>query len=165
MHLENDSFTINYDPTRVSVAAILEKIRGLGYKPEEMVAVEPDEDHQKTTTTPLPKLIASALAAAVEEDKLLLLDFHAGWCAPCQILEKEVFTDTDVKHALEDYLLIKVDTDRYPEVAEYFKIRALPTLIAIDGNSVDRYRYVGLIGVTELVRDLANALRQQEGMD
>ena len=82
-----------------------------------------------------------------------------------QILEKEVFTNTDVKHALEDYLLIKVDTDRYPEVAEYFKIRALPTLIAIDGNSVDRYRHVGLIGVTELVRDLANALRQQEGMD
>ena len=156
MHLESDSFTIVYDPTKVSVAAILEKIRGLGYKPQEIATVKPADDPRTETTKPLPEIIASALAAAVEEDKLLLLDFYAGWCPPCNVLEKKVFTNADVKHALESFRLIKVDTDRYPEVAEYFKIRALPTLLVLDKEAASRYRHMGLIDAEDLVRALAN---------
>ena len=161
MHLESDEFTIIYDPTKVSVAAILEKIRGLGYKPQEIAAVKPADDPQTATTKPLPPLVAAALAAAVEEDKLLLLDFYAGWCAPCKVLEKKVFTDADVKQALENFRLIKVDTDRYPEVAKYFKIRALPTLLVLDKAAADRYRHMGLIDAEELVRQLT-AVRQPD---
>jgi thioredoxin 1 len=162
MHLESDSFTIIYDPTKVSVAAILEKIRGLGYKPQEIAAVKPADDPQTAPTKPLPELIASALAAAVEEDKLLLLDFYAGWCAPCKVLEKKVLTNADVKQALESFRLFKVDTDRYPEVAEYFKIRALPTLVVLDKEAANRYRHMGIIDADDLVRKLVKVSKPRQ---
>ena len=157
MHLESDSFTIIYDPNRVSLAAILEKIRGLGYTPQEIAALTAVDDPKAGPASPLPELIADALAAAVKEDKLLLLDFYAGWCVPCVVLETQVFTNADVKQALESFRLIKVDTDRYPEVAEYFKIRALPTLMVLDKEAASRYRHMGLIDADDLVRELANA--------
>ena len=157
MHLESDEFTITYDPTRVSVAAILETIRGLGYKPREIVAVKAADDPRASPAKPLPELIATALASAIEEDRLLLLEFYAGWCAPCRLLETTVFTDDGVKLALESFRVIRVDTDRYPEVAEYFNIRALPTLVVIDKDAARRYQHMGLIDAEDLVRDLASA--------
>jgi len=165
MHLENDSFTVIYDSTDVSVAAMLEKIRGLGYKPRKVAEVKLTREAAPVTTEPLPELIATALADAVKENKLLLVDFHARWCAPCKVLEKKVFPDADVKHALESFRLLKVDTDRHPEVAEYFKIKALPTLLVLDKKATNHYRHMGLIDADELVRELANVSNpeQQEG--
>ena len=161
MLLESDCFTIVYDPGKVSLAAILEKIRGLGYKPQEIAAAKTSDDLQTVPAKPLPEFIATALATAVEEDKLLLLDFYAGWCAPCKVLEMNVFTNADVKRALESFRLIKVDTDRYPEVAEYFKIKALPTLLVLDKMAASRYRHMGLIDADDLVRDLASVSEPQ----
>jgi thioredoxin len=57
----------------------------------------------------------------------LLVDFYATWCGPCRMMAN---TLQEVKSRLGSQLnIVKIDTDKYPELASRFGVHALPTLI------------------------------------
>ena len=77
----------------------------------------------------------------------ILVDFYADWCGPCRILAPVV--DELARGRTGSLLVLKVDTDRSPAVAERFGIRGIPTLVVIrDGREVGRH--VGLARRAEL---------------
>ncbi len=62
-------------------------------------------------------------------DKPAIIDFYADWCGPCRKLSpilEEVATEFK-----KDIYIYKVNTDKEPEIARAFGIRALPTLLFI----------------------------------
>lgn len=62
-------------------------------------------------------------------DKPAIIDFYADWCGPCRKLSpilEEVATEFK-----KDLYIYKVNTDKEPEIAKAFGIRALPTLLFI----------------------------------
>jgi thioredoxin len=85
----------------------------------------------------------------------LLVDFYAPWCGPCQmmgpILEK-------VGAQLKDRLqVIKINTDKYPDLAAKHKITSLPTLVVFKhGKPVDRIE--GLVRAEQLIQHLNQVL-------
>ncbi len=162
MYLESDAFTISYDPDQCSVAAIMKKIRGLGYQPEEGQLPKAEDVSESQEKKPIPEPVAAVLAEASDKDNLFLLDFHAKWCLPCKKLEAEVLSDPKVKEILKTVGLIKVDTDRFPKAAEYYNIKALPTLLVLDGLGGERFRHVGPITVEALIRDVENLDKSDE---
>ena len=70
-------------------------------------------------------------------DLPVLVDFYATWCGPCQmmapILEQ---VNQQIKGKLR---IVKIDTDRYPQLASRYNIEALPTLVLFkNGKPVGR---------------------------
>ena len=70
-------------------------------------------------------------------DLPVLVDFYATWCGPCQmmapILEQ---VNQQIKGKLR---IVKIDTDRYPQLASRYHIEALPTLVLFkNGKPVGR---------------------------
>ncbi len=80
----------------------------------------------------------------------VLVDFYADWCGPCKLVAPLV--DELAHDHVGRMLVVKVDTDRAPEVAGRYGIRSIPTLILFrDGEETERS--VGF--EPERVRDLA----------
>ena len=67
----------------------------------------------------------------------VLVDFYADWCAPCKMLAPTI---DDIARANEGRLLVvKVDTDQAPELAQRYGIRGVPTVILFrEGDEVER---------------------------
>ncbi|NHN42860.1 thioredoxin [Halorubellus sp. JP-L1] len=87
----------------------------------------------------------SQLDVLVAENDVVLVDFYADWCGPCQMLEPVVETlaaDTDATVA-------KVDVDANQPLAQAYGVRGVPTLVLFaDGDQVEEL--VGLQSEEEL---------------
>ncbi len=106
--------------------------------------------------------MATALKQATEAGKPLLLDFYASWCIPCRKLEKDL-ERPEVKKVLADFHVVRVDTDKHPRASNYFNVKALPTLIVLDGKGKERFRRVGLIVPRDLTSALADVSKEISG--
>lgn len=77
----------------------------------------------------------------VQSSNLILVDFYADWCGPCKRMAPHIET---MKRKYGDNLkVLKVDTDRSPEVSKIFEIRSIPLVkVYKDGKEVyDRMGY------------------------
>ena len=61
-------------------------------------------------------------------NELVLIDFWAAWCGPCQWFAP-VFERAAQRHT--DIVFAKVDTEAQPELAAGFGIMSIPTLMVI----------------------------------
>lgn len=70
-------------------------------------------------------------------DRPVLVDFWAAWCGPCRMMAP-AFAQA-AQQLGERALLVKVDTDANPQLAQRFAIRSIPTLVKIvQGREVAR---------------------------
>jgi thiol:disulfide interchange protein DsbD len=142
VNLDRDAFTVGYDASLVTLDTMYEAIRELGYSPglqaPEATGSDPVDDSESSP-------IDSALSAASQSSKLVLVDFSAEWCAACKVLEAQVFSDASVIEALQSYVFIEVDTDTYPESSKTYNVVGMPTLVILNTNGEELYRNVGLI--------------------
>jgi thioredoxin len=85
----------------------------------------------------------------------VLVDFYATWCGPCQMMSKIL---EQVNSELQGQLkIIKIDTDRYPQIASQQQVQALPTLVLFKaGKSVDRLE--GVLPAEQLVDRISKFL-------
>jgi len=75
------------------------------------------------------------LTDTAAEHDVLLVDFYADWCGPCQMLEPVVETIAAETAAT----VAKVDVDANQQLAAEYGVRGVPTLLLFaDGEPVER---------------------------
>ena len=82
---------------------------------------------------------AGGIARGKTENKKIFLHFYAQWCSACRIMDNKTFRDPSVIAYLnENFIPIKVDTDREQETSQLFRVRFLPDnwFIAEDGKPI-----------------------------
>ena len=81
---------------------------------------------------------AAGLDQLIRTSKVpVVVDFYADWCAPCRFMAP-ILDDFARDHA-GDAVVAKLDTDRYPAVAQRYGIRGIPTMLIFkDGKEVER---------------------------
>jgi len=89
----------------------------------------------------------------IQGNKIVLVDFSAAWCGPCQTLAPIL---KEVKEEIGDSLsIIKIDVDRNQALAAKFQIQGVPTLILYK-NGEQVWRQSGLLQRSELVKLIRN---------
>jgi thioredoxin 1 len=73
----------------------------------------------------------------ISKNKVVLVDFWAGWCGPCRALAPTI---VELSNELAGKVLVaKLEVDENPKTAEKFQVQSIPTVIVFkDGCLVDR---------------------------
>lgn len=87
----------------------------------------------------------TALALSAETGKPVFIDLYADWCGPCRMLSDDYFSRADYQEELSQCILLKINVDNNPDLAQRYRAQSIPTLIIADaeGNEIDRITGVG----------------------
>jgi thioredoxin len=81
----------------------------------------------------------------------VLVDFYATWCGPCQMMAP-ILEQVNAQLG-QRVRVVKIDTDKYPQLASRYQIHALPTLVLFkQGQPVERIE--GVVPAPNLVQRL-----------
>ena len=82
----------------------------------------------------------------------VLVDFYAEWCGPCKMM-KPILEDVKAMKG-EKVRVVKVDVDKHQELAAYYQIQSVPTLMIFkDGKQL--WRQSGVLQAKERSKLLA----------
>ena len=92
---------------------------------------------------------------AKRENKLVMLDFYASWCAACNELDHQTYSDPAVAARLDDYVSVKLDFTRTSEttkaLTEKYQIPGLPVVIFLNADRAILKRFTGFVDAENML--------------
>jgi thioredoxin 1 len=82
---------------------------------------------------PTVELTKENFESTINDNDTVIVDFWAEWCGPCKMFGP-TFEEASAQHP--DIVFGKVDTEAQPELAGFFNVRSIPTLMVFRENVV-----------------------------
>jgi thioredoxin 2 len=107
----------------------------------------------KTGLTPVDRPIDADPAlfdeVAQQSGLPVLVDFWAAWCGPCRIAAPHV--EAVAARSAGRAVVLKVDTERFPELAARYGVQGIPTFVVLRDGRVT-YQQAGVTGADQMLR-------------
>lgn len=84
----------------------------------------------------------------------ILVDFWADWCAPCHAAAPHVAETAERMQGKA--VVLKVDVDRHPDLAQRFQVPGFPTFLVLKGGT-EAWRHLGYTTASQMVAGLEEA--------
>ena len=113
----------------------------------------PDRSNSSSTANKsLVRFESSAFFAPIMEkasklDKPIFLEFYTSWCAPCKLMDKDVFTHRETANFLNSHFVnykVNAEKGNGPDLALIYGVKSLPTLLFVDENGKVLLRHEGV---------------------
>lgn len=83
----------------------------------------------------------------IKGDTPVLVDFYADWCGPCKMMAPIL---QDLKNRMGDSIhIVKIDTEKNPDVAIHYQVRGIPTLILFKNGDI-LWQQAGVMQASQL---------------
>lgn len=98
-----------------------------------------------------------AMQKARAQNKPILIDFYADWCGPCKLMEQSVYPDRQVIAQSQNWITVKVNGEKRPDLMGAYGLNAYPTLVFAHSNGQPVKIIEGYHDVPQLVQQMQDA--------
>lgn len=79
----------------------------------------------------------------------------------CEKLDREVYSTEQFKKAAADFILVKIDILKTPEVAEPYNVSGVPDIRFLRPDGTEVHKFVGYQPLQGVLNDMATALSKK----
>ncbi|MFD2825326.1 thioredoxin family protein [Leeuwenhoekiella polynyae] len=89
--------------------------------------------------------LKGALVQAQEQNKCVFIDFYTNWCAPCKMMDKQVFPQQNVgEYFNSKFISLKINAEKEGiQLAKKYGIKAYPTFVVLDKSGDLKHMFAG----------------------
>lgn len=86
----------------------------------------------------------------LEKEELVLVDFFATWCGPCNMLGPVL---ENISNTRADFSIAKIDVDKATDLAVNYNVEVVPTLIIFKNGKIME-RTEGFMSENEIIEKM-----------
>lgn len=84
-----------------------------------------------------------AQSLAIQQNKLIVVDFWAPWCSPCLKLDDDVWSNSKINEIKDEFIFLKIDIDTDKFIANRFRASQIPVIKIMDFSGHVFYETLG----------------------
>ncbi len=105
-----------------------------------------------------------AMQRARTEGKPIMIDFYADWCGPCKDMEARTYPDSNVIEQSQNWVTVKVNGEKRPDVMQAYGVTGYPTLLFAQGDGKPVASTTGYMDAPQLVSTMQAAYTKWQGV-
>jgi thiol-disulfide isomerase/thioredoxin len=98
-----------------------------------------------------------AMQRARIEKKPLMIDFYTDWCSWCKELDAKVYPDKTVVKEAQNWVSIRIDAEKRPDVASAYGVTGYPTIIFAANSGIPIDTVTGFAPAPEFLQEMQSA--------